>query len=386
MFKLLLPLYFAAVSFPASAQLTLAIVRGDNEYLGDLETHKKYDRLSQIIQDAAGEPVKVKFYRDAFFAIKRGKAGEFDMVLGPSQVAANLIKVKYSPLLKSVDMVTAVYVTPRGSGTGSLQDARGMKVGMPHYESLTGGLARAQLNEMGISGKKYFAELHYQPVSEATLYGLNIGRYDVAVADADMAQAWVKKNGGKIIAKTSTSPSMAFSVKESLNPSQADKIKNAMLNHDSIRFASAEKSEFKKIGSMLNTTPTALPGTRVVQAAQAKILIGQGIPVYDVRMKEEFQDGHIPGAIHVPYNESSAKEPEFDGSSDSFELDKLPQDKKTAIIMYCDGTTCWKSYKSAIMATKNGWENIIWFRGGFPEWKAAGYSVESGKPNKTASK
>lgn len=103
-------------------------------------------------------------------------------------------------------------------------------------------------------------------------------------------------------------------------------------------------------------------------------------------MKEEFQDGHIPGAIHVPYNESSAKEPEFDGSSDSFELDKLPQDKKTALIMYCDGTTCWKSYKSAIMATKNGWENIIWFRGGFPEWKAAGYSVESGKPNKTASK
>jgi rhodanese-related sulfurtransferase len=308
------------------------------------------------------------------------------MVLGPSQVAANLIKFQYSPSLKSQEMVSAVYVTPSGSGTASLQDAQGKKVGMPHYESLTGGLARAQLNEMGISGKKYFAELHYQPVSEATLYGLNIGRYDVAVADADMAQAWVRKNGGKIIAKTSPSPSMAFSIKESVSTSQADKINNALLAHDGIRFARAEKSEFKKIGSMLNTTPTALPGARVVQAAQAKILIGQGIPVYDVRMKEEFHDAHIPGAIHVPYNESSAKEPEFDASSDSFNLSKLPQNKNSALLMYCDGTTCWKSYKSATMAIKNGWKNIIWFRGGFPEWKAAGYTVESGKPNKTASR
>lgn len=385
MFKLILPLIAAAVSLPASAQLTLAIVRGDNEYLGDMETHKKYDRLSQIIQDAAGEPVKVKFYRDAFFAIKRGKSGEFDMVLGPSQVAANLIKFHYSPSLKSQEMISAVYVTPSGSRTVSLQDAQGKKVGMPHYESLTGGLARAQLNEMGISGKKYFAELHYQPVSEATLYGLNIGRYDVAVADADMALAWVRKNGGKIIAKTSPSPSMAFSIKESVSTSQADRINSALLAHDGIRFARAEKSEFKKIGSMLNTTPTSLPGAKVVQAAQAKILMGQGIPVYDVRAQQEFNEGHVPGAIHVPYNEASAKEPEFDASADSFDLDKLPQNKNSALLMYCDGTTCWKSYKSASMAIKNGWKNIIWFRGGFPEWKAAGLPISTGKAH-TASR
>lgn len=385
MFKLLLPLIVAAVSSPASAQLTLAIVRGDNEYLGDMETHKKYDRLAQIIQDAAGEHVKVKFFHDAFFAIKRGKSGEFDMVLGPSQVAANLIKFNYQPVLKSADATAAVYVVGTGSGTRSLQDARGMKVGMPHYESLTGGLARAQLNEMGISGRKYFSELHYQPVSEATLYGLNIGRYDIAVADSEMAQAWIKKNGGKIVAKTAATPTMAFSIKESVGAPQAAAIKNALLEQTQIRLASADKSEFKKIGSMLNTSPTSLPGAKTVLAAQAKSLIEQGIPVYDVRGQQEFNEGHVPGAIHVPYKEASAKEPEFDASDDSFELGKLPQDKNSALLMYCDGTTCWKSYKSASMAIKNGWKNIIWFRGGFPEWKAAGLPIATSKTH-TASR
>jgi rhodanese-related sulfurtransferase len=47
--------------------------------------------------------------------------------------------------------------------------------------------------------------------------------------------------------------------------------------------------------------------------------------------------------------------------------------------MYCDGTICWKSYKSAQMAIKNGWKNVIWFRGGFPEWKESGMPIEAKK-------
>ena len=64
---------------------------------------------------------------------------------------------------------------------------------------------------------------------------------------------------------------------------------------------------------------------------------------------------------------------------DKFDLSKLPADKNTTFIMYCDGTICWKSYKSAQMAIKNGWKNVIWFRGGFPEWKETGMPVETGK-------
>jgi rhodanese-related sulfurtransferase len=89
--------------------------------------------------------------------------------------------------------------------------------------------------------------------------------------------------------------------------------------------------------------------------------------------------GHIPGARFVPYKESSAKEVGFDASEDQFALNKLPKDKNAPLVMYCDGTICWKSYKSATVAIQAGWKNIYWFRGGFPEWKEAGLPIESAK-------
>jgi rhodanese-related sulfurtransferase len=31
------------------------------------------------------------------------------------------------------------------------------------------------------------------------------------------------------------------------------------------------------------------------------------------------------------------------------------------------------------MAIKAGWKNVYWFRGGFPEWREAGFTIESKK-------
>jgi rhodanese-related sulfurtransferase len=96
----------------------------------------------------------------------------------------------------------------------------------------------------------------------------------------------------------------------------------------------------------------------------------------------DYLDGHIKGALWIPYLEVSAKEVGFDPAEDRFDLSKLPQDKNAPMMLYCDGTPCWKSYKAAVLAMKNGYRNIYWFRGGYPEWKAAGYPIEAGKPAK----
>jgi rhodanese-related sulfurtransferase len=130
---------------------------------------------------------------------------------------------------------------------------------------------------------------------------------------------------------------------------------------------------------MLNTTPTTLPGARIISASEAQELIAKGVPVYDVRDEEAYSMGRVPGAHFVPYKEVSAKEVGFDASEDQFALNKLPKDKNSPLVMYCDGTICWKSYKSATMAIQAGWKNIYWFRGGFPEWKEAGLPIESAK-------
>lgn len=123
-------------------------------------------------------------------------------------------------------------------------------------------------------------------------------------------------------------------------------------------------------------TPAGLDGVTVVDAARAKALMDGGGRMIDTRVAAEYAEGHIIGAISVPYKEKSPKAADADLSQDSFDLAKLPGDKNVALIMYCNGPECWKSYKGAKAAAKAGWKKVNWFRGGFPEWKAKGLPTE----------
>jgi rhodanese-related sulfurtransferase len=115
-------------------------------------------------------------------------------------------------------------------------------------------------------------------------------------------------------------------------------------------------------------TPDSLKGATLVDAVKAKSLSDAGVKVIDSRVANEYAESHIKGAINVPYKEKSAKSVDFDASQDSFDLSKLPADKNTAIIIYCNGAECWKSYKAST--------TVYWFRLGIPEWKAKGYPTE----------
>ena len=66
----------------------------------------------------------------------------------------------------------------------------------------------------------------------------------------------------------------------------------------------------------------------------------------------------------------------FDASQDEFNLAKLPADKGAAVVLYCNGPECWKSFKSSSAAIKGGYTNVLWYRLGFPDWKAKGLPVE----------
>ena len=123
-------------------------------------------------------------------------------------------------------------------------------------------------------------------------------------------------------------------------------------------------------------TPESLPGTTVVTAEKAKAMAESGVLIVDTRVANEYVEQHIKGAVNIPYKEKSAKSVNFDASQDSFDLSKLPADKNTPVILYCNAGECWKSYKSSVVAVKAGYKNIYWLRGGIPEWKAKGFAVE----------
>src|SRR5438045_4334842 len=94
---------------------------------------------------------------------------------------------------------------------------------------------------------------------------------------------------------------------------------------------------------------------------QVQDLIRSGdVQLGDVREKDEWNAGHIPGAVHVPksYLEQWAE-------------DRLPEKEKTTIL-YCAGGV--RSAMAADTLQQLGYRNVISMAGGFNRWK------DSGKP------
>jgi rhodanese-related sulfurtransferase len=118
------------------------------------------------------------------------------------------------------------------------------------------------------------------------------------------------------------------------------------------------------------TPTTAPPGVKLVEAKDIQALQAKGAMMVDARKASEFAESTIKGAINVPYDpEKSAKDPNFDASLDRFDLSKFT-DKNKDIVTFCNGPTCWKGYKAAVVLSKAGFKNIHWYRVGLPDWKA----------------
>lgn len=121
-------------------------------------------------------------------------------------------------------------------------------------------------------------------------------------------------------------------------------------------------------------TPKELAGGKILTAAQAKDLVGKA-HFFDMRKAVNYGRGHISGAVALPYDQKSDLSVDFDASVDRLDWAKLPADKGAAVVFYSDGPTGWKSYKAAVLSIRDGYTNVMWFRGGTADWSAAGYSL-----------
>lgn len=87
-----------------------------------------------------------------------------------------------------------------------------------------------------------------------------------------------------------------------------------------------------------------------------------GVLIIDSRpTARKYDPGHIPTAINIP-------DTQFDKH-----VDKLPEDKATLLIFYCDGVECMLSHKSAFKAEKLGYTNVRVYPAGYPDWLANGH-------------
>ncbi len=82
--------------------------------------------------------------------------------------------------------------------------------------------------------------------------------------------------------------------------------------------------------------------------------------VLDVRPREEFEAGHIPGALSVPLAKLEAQ------------VAKLPRHRE--IVAYCRGPYCVLAFRAVEVLRARG-RNARRLEGGLPEWRAAGLPV-----------
>jgi rhodanese-related sulfurtransferase len=89
--------------------------------------------------------------------------------------------------------------------------------------------------------------------------------------------------------------------------------------------------------------------------------------VIDVRSRVEFEEGHVPGALHIPITQAERL------------LPRTVKDKSTDLIFYCNGPKCAKSAEAARASRALGYGKVFDYNEGMPGWARAKQQV-SGTP------
>jgi rhodanese-related sulfurtransferase len=97
--------------------------------------------------------------------------------------------------------------------------------------------------------------------------------------------------------------------------------------------------------------------------------------IVDAREAADYAEGHIPGAINLPYD-SVVTDPE--------RLEKFDA-KGKPIIVYCGGGTCELSMNLGFALVNAGQKKVLVYMGGWPEWSTSGYPVAKGAAPEGAS-
>ena len=94
---------------------------------------------------------------------------------------------------------------------------------------------------------------------------------------------------------------------------------------------------------------------------ERRVRAGEAFPVVDVREKIEWNEGHLPGAIHVPrgYLELQIEE-------------ALP-DKDQPVLLYCAGGV--RSLLAAETLRQMGYRQPFSMSGGYTAWRNAGFAT-----------
>jgi rhodanese-related sulfurtransferase len=79
----------------------------------------------------------------------------------------------------------------------------------------------------------------------------------------------------------------------------------------------------------------------------------KGIVLLDVRTDKEYEQGHVPGAVHIPYSEIGER------------IKKLKKDKELVVFCQNGSKSIWAIKRLMGM----GYKNLSNLKGGYNAWK-----------------
>ena len=132
----------------------------------------------------------------------------------------------------------------------------------------------------------------------------------------------------------------------------------------------AEPAAATKAASVPAAVPAAsapAPQVALPEMSQAALLEHQAkhadhLFVLDVRSPEEFREGHVPGAVNVPYDQIAAR------------IAEVPKDKD--VVLYCRSGR--RAGIAADVLAANGYTRLSHLEGDMPAWIAQGRPVVEG--------
>src|SRR5438874_8733780 len=100
-----------------------------------------------------------------------------------------------------------------------------------------------------------------------------------------------------------------------------------------------------------------------VDPVRARELIESGDPlIVDVREQDEWDEGHVPGAIHIPRGHLESR------------IEAAATDRSQSILLYCSAGN--RSAFAAKTLQELGYDEPVSLAGGFTDWKRNGFAVE----------
>ncbi len=94
------------------------------------------------------------------------------------------------------------------------------------------------------------------------------------------------------------------------------------------------------------------------QALNQRIMAGAAPAILDVRSKEEFASGHIPGAINLPITELAGR------------VNELAAYKDTELVVHCE--TGPRAGMATWLLKRNGFSRLVALEGHMRAWRSAG--------------